>query len=74
VNPQEKISLLDALKAYTFGSACAINRETELGTLEVGKLADVVVLNKNIFEIPDRELLETSVKLTIMDGHIVYRV
>lgn len=73
VNPQEKISVADALRAYTLGSAYAINREHELGTLEPGKLADVIVLEKNIFNIPAAEIAGLKTVLTIMDGKIVYR-
>ena len=72
-NPQERISLADTLKAYTYGSACAINREKELGTLEVGKLADVIVLDRDIFAGSKEGILNASVKLTIMDGQIVYK-
>jgi predicted amidohydrolase YtcJ len=72
-NPQERISLAETLKAYTYGSACAINREKELGTLEAGKLADIIVLDKNIFAGPKEEILNASVKLTIMDGQIVFK-
>jgi predicted amidohydrolase YtcJ len=72
-NSQERISLAEALKAYTYGSACALNREKELGTLEVGKLADIVVLNKNIFTVSEEEIPHMNVKLTVMDGSVVYK-
>lgn len=72
INPEEKVSLFEALKAYTFGGAYSYNRENELGTLEVGKLADVIVLNKNLFSIPSKQILETSVKLTIFDGKVIF--
>ncbi len=72
VNPQEKISVAEALRAYTFGGACSINREDELGTLEEGKLADIIVLDKNLFEVSNEDIIETKVKLTIMDGKVVF--
>ncbi len=72
VNAHEKITVAETLKAYTYGSACAINRENELGTLEAGKLADVIVLNKNILSESDVDILSTSIKLTIMDGKVVH--
>ncbi len=72
VNPQEKISIAEALMAYTYGGACSINREDELGTLEEGKLADITVLDKNLFEISNEDILETKVKLTIMDGKVIF--
>jgi hypothetical protein len=61
------------LRAYTFGSAYAAHRENELGTLETGKLADIVVLDRNLFEIPAEDILKTKVLLTVMDGKVVYQ-
>lgn len=72
VNPEERISLAEALKAYTAGSAYTYGRENELGTLECGKMADIVVVDKNLFAIPEAEIKNCSVKMTIMDGKIVY--
>lgn len=72
VNPQERISLAAALRVYTYGSACSINREDEIGTLEEGKLADIIVLNKNLFSIPACEILNTQVILTMLDGNIIF--
>ena len=72
INPQERISIAEALRAYTYGSAFAIHREKELGTLETGKLADIVVLNMNLFSCPVEEIPNASVKMTMMDGQIVY--
>jgi predicted amidohydrolase YtcJ len=70
-NPQEKISLAEAIRAYTLGSAYGDFREHELGTLEPGKLADLVVLDRNLFDIPVEEIREVKVKLTVMDGKVV---
>jgi hypothetical protein len=72
LNPQEKISLAQALKAYTYGSACALNRESDLGTLEQGKLADIIVLDKDPFSGHIEEILKTQIKMTMMDGKIIY--
>ncbi|RST71509.1 amidohydrolase [Siminovitchia acidinfaciens] len=71
-NEQEKISLAQALKAYTYGSAYSVFRENEIGTLEKGKLADIVILDRNLFEVPEKEILDTNVEFTIVDGQIVY--
>lgn len=71
-HPHERISLAEALKAYTVGSAYSTFREHELGTLEVGKLADIVVLERNLFEIPVEEIPDTKVQLTISDGIVVF--
>ncbi len=72
INPEERISLAETLRAYTWGSACALNRENELGTLEPGKLADIIVLDRNLFSVRDDEIPGTSVLLTVMDGTTVY--
>ncbi|MGD8189452.1 amidohydrolase [Brevibacillus ginsengisoli] len=71
-NPEQSISLADALKAYTAIPAYGTFREHELGTLEVGKLADIVVLDRNLFAVPTEEILETTVKITMVDGKIVF--
>nr|WP_263326298.1 amidohydrolase [Neobacillus sp. Marseille-Q6967] len=71
-NPKERISLAEALKAYTYGSAFGTFREHELGTIEEGKLADLVVLDRNLFAVPPEEIIQTSVELTISDGKIVF--
>ncbi|MFE4706420.1 amidohydrolase [Peribacillus simplex] len=71
-HPHERITLAEALKAYTAGPAYGAFREQELGTLEVDKLADIVVLERNLFEVPVEEIPDTKVQLTIMDGKVVY--
>ncbi|HEY9577182.1 MAG TPA: amidohydrolase family protein, partial [Pseudobacillus sp.] len=71
-NPREKIQLADALRFYTVGSAYGVFAEEELGTLEKGKLADITILDRNLFTVPVKEILQAKVKLTIMDGTIVY--
>lgn len=71
-NSKEQVTLAEALKAYTKGSAYSTFREKDLGTLEVGKLADIIVLDKNLFDIETNDILQTKVSLTIMDGAVVY--
>ena len=70
--PHEKITPAQALCAYTRGSAMAAGRLAELGTLEEGKLADLVVLSKNLLAIDPQEILSTQVVMTISGGEIVY--
>ncbi|CAH0162294.1 N-substituted formamide deformylase [Peribacillus frigoritolerans] len=72
-HPEQKLTLAEALQAYTYGSAHGCFREHELGTIEEGKLADLVVLDRNLFGIPESEVLETKVELTINDGKVVYK-
>lgn len=73
INPWEKISLAEALRAYTAGSAYSIGMDHKLGTLEEGKLADLIVLDKNLFDLEVSEIPHTNVILTIADGEIVYQ-
>lgn len=70
--PEQKLTLAESLRAYTFGSAYAVGRELEIGTLEANKLADIIILDRNIFEIPESEILETQVKTTIFDGKVIF--
>ncbi|RJS59343.1 amidohydrolase [Bacillus sp. PK3_68] len=71
-HPHERITLAEALKAYTAGPAYGSFREQELGTLESGKLADIVVLEKNLFDIPTEDIPDTKVQVTIVDGKVVF--
>ncbi len=70
--PEQKLSVLDAVRAYTLGAAKACGDETRAGSLTVGKRADVIVLSENIFEIPPREILNTKVVSTISGGQVVH--
>jgi predicted amidohydrolase YtcJ len=71
--PEEKISLEKAIEFYTLGSAYAEFQEDVKGSIREGKLADLVVLDKNLFEIPPREILDTKPYMTIVGGKIVYK-
>ena len=70
--PDEKISLEDALDAYTRGSAYAEFAEKDKGTLEPGKLADLVVFAQDLFKVPARQILTTPVDLTVVGGRVVF--
>ena len=72
--PKQRMTLPEMLKITTIGSACAINRENDLGTLEPGKLADIIVLDRNFFDVDVSEILETRPVMTMVDGKIVYAV
>lgn len=74
-NPKEKLSVHESLRAYTYGSAYAAGNNDKLGTLEPGKLADLAIFEKNIFDCAgDREeMFGMKVLLTVVDGNIVYR-
>ena len=71
--PEQKISVAEAIEAYTLGSAYAAFEEKERGSLEPGKLADVVVLSRDILATAERDhLAETEVQMTIVGGKLVY--
>jgi predicted amidohydrolase YtcJ len=71
--PDERISIEDAIRAYTYNTAYANFEETIKGSIEVGKLADLTVLSKNLLQVPLKEILTTEVIYTIVNGKIVYR-
>jgi predicted amidohydrolase YtcJ len=70
--PEEKITLEEALRAYTVGSAVAEFQEHLKGTLTPGKLADFVLLDRDIFRTDPAELDRANVWLTVVDGKIVW--
>jgi predicted amidohydrolase YtcJ len=70
--PGESLSVEKAVEFYTLGSAYASFEEDIKGSLQKGKLADIVVLSKDIFTIPEEELLNTEVVYTILGGKIIY--
>jgi predicted amidohydrolase YtcJ len=70
--PEQKITLEEALRAYTAGSAYAELQEREKGTIEAGKVADFVVLSRDLFRIDPEQIRATKVALTVMDGRVVY--
>lgn len=72
LNENERISLETALEAYTLNAAYAMGLEDQTGSIEPGKLADLVVLDRNLFEIPVYEISETQVLLTLFNGEIVF--
>ncbi len=71
-NPDERLTAAEAIRAYTYGSAYGVGREKELGTLEEGKLADITVVDRNLFTVPPEEVRNAVSVLTIMGGKIVY--
>jgi predicted amidohydrolase YtcJ len=71
--PEQKITLEEAIKGYTLSAAFTEFSEEIKGSIDVGKLADIVVLDQNLFEIPPEEILNTEVVMTILDGEIIYQ-
>jgi predicted amidohydrolase YtcJ len=71
--PNERISLEDTIKAYTLGAALAGRREKTEGSIEPGKLADLIVLSQDLFKVPPTEIVKTEVLLTLVGGKVVYQ-
>jgi predicted amidohydrolase YtcJ len=70
--PEQKISVEEAVRAYTVGSAFAEFQENDKGTITSGKLADIVILSRDIFTIDPNEIEKVAVTMTIMDGRVVF--
>ena len=62
----------EALRSYTVNNAFAAFEEDYKGSLETGKLADIVVLDRDILQVPDAELPDAQVDLTIVGGVVRY--
>jgi predicted amidohydrolase YtcJ len=71
--PEQRITVAEAVHAYTVGSAFAEHQEALKGSLEPGKLADVVVLSDDIFHIAPTEIVKARVYMTIFDGSVIYQ-
>jgi len=71
-HPEQRITVEDAVRAYTLDAAYASGEEREKGSITPGKLADLVVLSQDIFVVPAMSILETEVEATILGGQFVY--
>ena len=70
--PEQRVSVRQAVDAYTQGSAFAAFADDRVGTLEVGKFADLAVLSQDVFKVPPKTVGKTAVVLTMVGGRIVY--
>jgi hypothetical protein len=70
--PEQRISVEEAIKAYTINNALAAFEDDVRGSLAEGKLADITVFDRNLVKIPEDEILQTEVEYTIIDGNIIY--
>jgi predicted amidohydrolase YtcJ len=70
--PEQKITVAEALKAYTINNAIAAFDADVRGSLKQGKLADITVLDQNLLKIDPGNILKTNVDMTIVDGKIVF--
>jgi hypothetical protein len=71
-DPDQKLTRAEALRTMTRDAAYGSFAEGEKGSIEVGKLADLVVLSQDILSVPDDQLLKTEVLVTIVDGKPLY--
>jgi predicted amidohydrolase YtcJ len=71
--PEQRITVAQAVHAYTMGSAFAERQERVKGSIEPGKLADLVVLSADIFSIPPEAIKDVKMELTIFEGKAVYQ-
>ena len=73
LGPEERVSVEDMVRAYTSNAAFAMHREQEIGTLEPGKKADMIIIDRDIFAIDHLDIEKTKVLETIFDGRVVYK-
>jgi len=71
--PAQRISLAEAIKGYTWNAAFAGQREKSEGSLEPGKLADLIVVSQDVFKVPPLKIGKTKVLLTMVGGRVVYK-
>jgi predicted amidohydrolase YtcJ len=70
--PEQRVSVEQAVRAYTLGAAFAAGRENETGSITPGKWADLVVLDRDIFSIDPHEIRGAKVVMTMVGGRRVY--
>ena len=73
-NRAERLPIEEAIKSLTIRSAMQLSAEDEIGSLEVGKKADLIMLEDDVFELTPHEIHKARVALTMMDGQIVHEV
>jgi len=71
--PEQRLTVAETVRGYTLGAAYAGRREKTEGSIEPGKLADLIIISQNIFEIDPHRLAETKVLTTIVGGRVVYQ-
>lgn len=72
IAPDQAISREEALRAYTVAGTWLTREEQLKGSLEVGKVADLAVLDRDYFSVPDQEIKEIQVAMTMVGGKVVY--
>ena len=72
-HPNERLTLEQAIHGYTMGGAFAARREKTEGSIEVGKLADVIIISQDLFKIAPNQIGNTKVMMTLVGGKVVYQ-
>lgn len=70
--PEQKLTMEEAIKCYTLGSAYAQFMEDRKGMIKQGYLADIVIVDRDLLTIPEDQIMKTKVDYTIVGGKIVY--
>lgn len=71
--PEQRMTRAEAIHSYTLANAYAAFEENDKGSLEAGKLADIVVLSNDLLNCPDEAILETSIRMTIVGGKVKFK-
>jgi predicted amidohydrolase YtcJ len=71
--PKERLTLEEAIRGYTMGGAFDSKREETEGSIEVGKLADVIIISQDLFKVEPNQIGETIVLMTMVGGKTVYQ-
>jgi predicted amidohydrolase YtcJ len=71
--PTQRLTVAEAVRAYTMGPALACGRASDLGSISAGKKADLVVLDRDIFEADPAEIAQAQVVMTVLDGEVAFR-
>lgn len=76
MNADQRLSIEEIIESYTINGARLMGHDRDLGSIEIGKIADIIVVDRNLFELAESgreaEIAETRVDLTLFDGRIVY--
>ncbi|MEE8397612.1 MAG: amidohydrolase family protein, partial [Desulfobacterales bacterium] len=74
IGQSQKISVMEALRLYTTAAAYQAFDEDTLGSLEAGKLADMVILGEDILSVPTEQIIDIPIEMTIVGGKVIHQV
>ena len=72
MGPDQALTLEETIRIHTINGAWTLRLDDVSGSIEVGKSADMIVLNHNLFEIPETEIHETEVEKTVFRGEVIH--